>query len=51
MTLEEFQAQKKTGGLKKAEARKPEEVKGKQIERVTGEKDRIQTIDSKLTGN
>ena len=51
MTLEEFQASKKTGALKKAEARKPEEVKGKQIEKVATEKEKVSTIDSRIGGN
>jgi hypothetical protein len=51
LTLEEFQAQKKanlSGVLKKAETRKVEEHKGKNLEKATNEKEKTETISSKL---
>lgn len=54
MTFEEFQASKKsnlTGLLKKAEGRKVEEVKGKNLEQSLSEKVKVETIAHNLKGN
>ena len=50
MTLEEYQAQAKakSAGLKKAEVRKHEEVKGKLLEKKETANDKIETITSQL---
>lgn len=49
--MEEFLAKKKSPGVHKAEGRKAEEVKVKNLEKVTTEKVKVSTLESNLRGN